>query len=49
VVHIDRRAFDGESFSSERSASYERRAGKWQELAEISLRSAASVPDAASP
>lgn len=48
-VHIDRRVFDGESFVSERCASYERRAGSWQELAEITLRSAASMPDAASP
>ncbi len=46
-VHIDLRSFDGETFVSEHCASYERLAGAWQSLAEISLRSAVSAPGAA--
>lgn len=46
-VHIDLRSFDGETFVSEHCASYERRAGAWLSLSEISLRSAVSAPGAA--
>lgn len=46
-VHLDLRAFNGDAFMSERSASYERSDGAWQPLAELELKSGPSRADAA--